>query len=238
MSPGDPVFLYCERGLNTALDAEPLNAVSNLAFILAAAFASRSWSRLPTSRRGLPEAALIALVALIGIGSTLFHTFATRLAMAADVIPVATFTLAYAVHALRRFLALTPSQIALTLALTAIATALASLIPCPNFAIGGNGTCLNGSATYLPALIALVALALAALKSNHAAARTLLAATAIFAVSLTLRTLDQQLCPLTTLLGAPRGTHALWHLLNAAMLALLLRATLDTGDPRRPAPTV
>lgn len=226
MSPGDHVYLYCERGLSSALDAEPFNAASNLAFFLVAVFAARSYFRLPPSQRGRAEAALISLVAAIGIGSALFHTFATRLAMAADVIPITAFMLGYAVFALRRFLGFTALQVALALAFAAIATALAALSLCPPLAQSQSGTCLNGSVAYLLALLSLLAVALATLKTHHPAARSLLAASAIFALSLTLRTLDQHLCPVTILFNAPRGTHALWHLLNAAMLALLLNAAL------------
>jgi hypothetical protein len=43
-------------------------------------------------------------VVAIGIGSGLFHTFANRLTMLADVIPIAVFTLAYTGFAIRRYL--------------------------------------------------------------------------------------------------------------------------------------
>ena len=36
MALGEHVFLYCERGTSTALLAEPFNAASNGAFLLAA----------------------------------------------------------------------------------------------------------------------------------------------------------------------------------------------------------
>ena len=35
MSFGEHVFLYCERGTNPELLAEPINALSNFAFLLA-----------------------------------------------------------------------------------------------------------------------------------------------------------------------------------------------------------
>ena len=45
------------------------------------------------------------------------------------------------------------------------------------------------------------------------------AATGLFAISLTLRQLDGPLCP-----AWPLGTHFGWHLCNAAVLYLLVRA--------------
>jgi len=51
--------------------------------------------------------------------------------------------------------------------------------------------------------------------------RGILAAAAIFAVSLSFRTVDRMLC------GAfPLGTHFVWHLLNAVVLYLLLRTAI------------
>ena len=40
MDLGQHVFLYCERGTSTALWAEPFNAASNAAFLLAALVAA------------------------------------------------------------------------------------------------------------------------------------------------------------------------------------------------------
>ena len=63
---------YCER-LGPGLWAEPVNAVTNAAFLVAAAVmwwrcAGLWWSR-----------ALCAVLAAIGVGSGLFHTFANPL---------------------------------------------------------------------------------------------------------------------------------------------------------------
>ena len=64
---------YCER-TDASFWSEPLNAVTNLAFLITALV---SWQRVRGER--LPLAGLLcALLAMIGIGSFLFHTFATR----------------------------------------------------------------------------------------------------------------------------------------------------------------
>jgi hypothetical protein len=55
----------------------------------------------------------------------------------------------------------------------------------------------------------------------------------VFLVSMTFRTLDLELCELTSLGGHLRGTHALWHALNAITLYLLLRAAILYGMPGR-----
>ena len=43
----------------------------------------------------------------------------------------------------------------------------------------------------------------------------------MFVVSLAFRTMDQAVCP-----AFPLGTHFIWHLLNAGVLYILLRAAI------------
>jgi len=102
----DQVFRYCERGSDPSFWAEPLNAVSNAAFILAAIAAGISYTRRPRNEPAPGVIALILLVFIIGIGSFLFHTFATRWAAMADVIPIGIFMLSYLGYALRSYLKL------------------------------------------------------------------------------------------------------------------------------------
>ena len=64
---------YCER-TGAGLWSEPLNAATNAAFLVAALV---MWRRTEGGRAPV-EAALVALLALIGVGSALFHTFAAR----------------------------------------------------------------------------------------------------------------------------------------------------------------
>src|SRR5687768_2996924 len=95
MAWSDQLFRYCERGADAAFWAEPLNALSNIAFLAAALAAGRELAGRPTGGRRHFEALLVVLVAVIGVGSFLFHTLATRWAMYADVIPIGLFMLAY-----------------------------------------------------------------------------------------------------------------------------------------------
>lgn len=79
---------YCER-LGPGLWAEPLNAITNLAFLLAALIMARR-----ARGHGLPRL-LAAELALIGAGSSLFHPVAQGWAGLADVIPIVLFSLTY-----------------------------------------------------------------------------------------------------------------------------------------------
>lgn len=202
-----PVDLYCER-TDPSFWAEPINALSNVAFLIAAALALREWRR----RRGdVGVLSLILITALIGIGSFTFHTVATRGAALADTIPIAIFIYGYLLWALRRLFGLAwPWALLLVLAFAASAQAFAGMLP---------RSLLNGSHAYLPALAALVAVGW--LKQREPAGRTMLAAAGVLAVSLTLRTIDLQVCD-----ALPLGTHFVWHALNGLVLYLLLRAAL------------
>lgn len=218
MFPHFQLVQYCERAGAKALTAEPLNAASNLGFFAVAAVAAVRLHRAGAT--GIADWSLTALAALIGAGSLLFHTLATPVAMAADVIPIAVFVMGYAVIALRRFLAFGWSAVAASLCAVAMLQLALSFVRC------GGGPCLEGSLPYLPALALLALSAAATRQAAPAIARRLLAASVIFAVSLVLRSLDRALCDTLVLFGKPRGTHALWHLLNAVTLALLLDALM------------
>ncbi|WP_135503781.1 ceramidase domain-containing protein [Roseovarius aestuariivivens] len=196
---------YCER-LAPGFWAEPINAVTNLAFLLAAGIIAR---RLRGT--GLPVAwALTALLALIGIGSFLFHTFAQPWAALADVLPIALFALLYTYAASRAFLGLSwPVSALITAGVVpgaAVMSALLAGVP----VYGPSGPYL-----ILPVLIAAYALILR--RSAPTTARNLGIGAAILLVSLTFRGLDAPLCA-----AFPVGTHFAWHLLNAVMLAWMI----------------
>lgn len=224
----DRIFAYCERGLSPAFWAEPLNAVSNGAFIIAAVAALMLWQRHRHDLAGLParsttELLLVLLVAVIGTGSFLFHTFATRWAMLADVIPISVFMVAYLGYALRRFVGLGWPATLTALGVFFLTIQAAESIDC-------DGRCLNGSVGYLPALAALVLIGLWLGWAGHPAARWVLAGAALFAVSLVFRTLDRTICPHTALFaGRVLGTHFVWHVCNATLLYLLLSAAIRHG---------
>ncbi|TMJ35565.1 MAG: hypothetical protein E6G89_18315, partial [Alphaproteobacteria bacterium] len=79
-----PIDAYCER-LGPGLLAEPLNALSNAAFFIAAL-----WAASAARRRGSEPIIwlLIALVFVIGLGSLAFHIFANSWSSLADVLPI------------------------------------------------------------------------------------------------------------------------------------------------------
>lgn len=237
MNFGEHVFLYCERGTSEALSAEPINAISNVAFILAALMGLQVLQWRGREENSADQFLLIGLVTLIGLGSFAFHLFATQEAELLDVLPIGIFMLVYLGFALNRFLGVPPGW---TVLLVAGFTGLmwtTMQVKCWDGGVGipgpelqGVKPCLNGSVFYLPALAALIVVGLLLEERRHRAAPYILWAAAIFAVSITLRSLDMALCDKLLFQGQKLGTHFAWHILNALALFLLLRASLE-GAP-------
>jgi hypothetical protein len=216
------VFDYCERR-DGGLWAEPLNASTNAAFLLAAAAAFVLWRRRPPD---YPTLALILVSCAIGLGSFAFHTLATPAAMLLDVAPIAVFIYAYFFLAFRRFLGLQVARAAGATLLFALASRI--------FSQSVSG--LNGSVAYLPALGALIFLTALLLgrrrrngpdaRQSAQTARLLAAATSVFAASLFFRTVDRAVCNHFCF-----GTHFIWHVLNAVTIWLLLSALIRHQTP-------
>ncbi len=195
---------YCER-LGPGFWAEPVNALTNAAFLLGAVYA---WMRAA----GDPGARLLAiLLGLIGVGSFLFHTLATRLAGLADVVPILLFILTYLYLATRRFFAAPVWQGLLAAALfLPLSIGVAGVVR-------GTVSSLNGSEGYLGVVVAILVYAAALTRGAPATARGLLVGAALLMLSLTARSADAATCGAT-----PFGTHFLWHLVNGAMLAWMI----------------
>lgn len=246
MSPSEHVFLYCERGTNAALLAEPFNAASNAAFLLAALAALWLVLRGPKETRSADHYLLIGLIVLIGLGSLAFHLLADRAGLLADVVPIDVFMLVYLGFALNRLLGAPVGSTVLILigfaALVGLTTELKCWgggigFPAPG-ATGGVSECLNGSLVYLPALAAMAIVGGLLAERRHPAGSYILWAALLFAISVAFRSLDLALCDAYTIAGRKIGTHFVWHLLNGLALFLLLRASFEAGSRGESAPAV
>lgn len=83
---------YCER-TDASFWSEPINAVTNQSFIIAGLVAISLLRK--TSAPPLYLWLLAGMMLLIGIGSFLFHTFATPLTALADALPIYAFQLTF-----------------------------------------------------------------------------------------------------------------------------------------------
>ncbi len=222
------IDLYCERTAAGFWD-EPVNAISNAAFLLAAAWALPV--ALRRTERDPLELILIAVGGSIGIGSFIFHTFANSAAELADVIPIWSFIALYVLAVIWRTTGHNLVRTTLIAAITAVMTFIAvwtggqdvttSAIPAP--------MPFNGSLQYLPALIALAIFSGLTFFRRHPVRWHVVGATLTFLLSLVFRTIDLEICAATGGLG----THFLWHLLNGLMVGMLLRALVIYLPPVR-----
>lgn len=216
MAPADPVDLYCER-VDASLWSEPLNAMSNASFIVAAFLVW--WSARKMLLRGDREVRiLIALLVAVGVGSALFHTVANVWSRWADVLPIAATLLWFLWLFLRRAARLSILGVAAGLGIF-LSSSVAFGVLVPKEAV-------NGSNAYFSCFLALVAMGIFLERRTRAGARDFYLAAALFAVSLTCRSIDLAVCA-----AVPIGTHFLWHLLNGAAFWIASRGLLRSLAP-------
>lgn len=156
---------------------------------------------------------------VIGVGSFLLHTFATRWAAAADVIPILIFILVYLYLALRHYLQF---QTLVSLLITI------AFVPVSGVVAWATEPLIGSSAGYAAAWLAIFVVGLLMLGRDRQIATGLLITAGIFLVSIGFRTFDEPICHTLSI-----GTHFIWHLLNAVVLYRLAMIFLKQQD--RPA---
>lgn len=238
-----PIDIYCER-LGSEYWAEPWNAVSNISFILAAI-----WGLHVARQRGdlgPVNLLMITLVAMIGVGSYLFHTHANLWSELTDVIPIWSFVALAVLVGTHRIGGVRPGRIAVVAAIVVAIVVVVVAMSEPGSDAGAGGghshghsgghghshtadaPLLNGSLQYAPALIALLVFSLVSWRRQSPFAPWLSGATAVFFVSLCFRTVDIAVCDSLAI-----GTHFVWHLLNGLMLGLVLQVLIRAGREER-----
>ena len=203
MDLSKPIDIYCER-LDIGIWAEPINAVTNIAFILAAII---MWLRC----KNLVEGKILSfLLFSIGCGSFLFHTYAQTWAALLDVSAILIFILTYIFVENRRFL---------------VWSKMVSLIGVILFfpyqlllvSILSNIQFFGSSVQYIPVAILIFIYSGLLRKSEPNLSRGLFIGAAILCLSIISRTVDEPLCSILSV-----GTHFVWHILNAIMLSWMI----------------
>ncbi len=216
--PLRPIDSYCER-IDPGYWAEPLNALTNVAFLIAALIAWREAKRL--ERVEWATVTIISLIAIIGVGSYLFHTFANGWSVMADVIPIQLAILVYFYLVPLRFYDLPPWGALLAVVGAFVAIYLLGLGLAAAFGP------MNGSVGYLATALTLAAMGAGLWARGHPAGAGIIGAMCVFALSLTFRTIDMAACE-----SFPLGTHFLWHALNGLTLGWLALLLVRHGAPR------
>lgn len=210
----DFIDIYCER-TQAGLWDEPLNALSNAAFIIAAFFALKTAGKRNVLN---PQTGtLISLLAIIGVGSFLFHTFANTWSKFADVIPILLFQLGFIAIYARNIIGFGALKIGGLLALFFASSIMSGMFPY---------SWLNGSIGYAPALFFLIGFGIYHKRTHKTEPNIYLITAAIFALSLTFRSIDMAVCE-----ALPIGVHYMWHILNGVTLYLTLRGLILNWPP-------
>ncbi|MDG2187330.1 MAG: ceramidase domain-containing protein [Hyphomicrobiales bacterium] len=208
----ESIDIYCER-LSSDIFAEPINFITNIAFILSFTLLYRQYKQKTFYSKIIKRYTflLIGLTLFIGIGSFLFHLYGTLLSAIADVIPIMVFIILYLYLSIRVYLDQSKK--------ISIYSLVAFLIL--NFLLAFNG--IEEISSYIMALFAMLLISfLSYKKKEYDISLGLLMASFLFAISLLFRQIDLLSCTHLAI-----GTHWLWHILNSILLYMLVILFMD-----------
>ncbi len=199
---------YCERH-GSGLFQEPFNTISNLVFIWAAVEAWNLAGRYKVRTRD--TSLLIFLAASVGVGSAIWHMFATPWAKYMDLIPILLFQLCFLWLYLRRC-AGTKAIFATGLVCGYLVISIL-MLQVPLY--------LNGSILYAPTAFVLLCLAVFHYTTRQPDRRLMGFVAILFFTAITFRSIDSIACA-----WVPFGTHFLWHVFNGALIYCAMRAII------------
>lgn len=199
------IDFYCER-LSSEFWSEPINAVSNLAFLLAGVYGLNQWRQ----KRSGWVLALSLLAFSVGIGSFLFHTYAQAWSHLADILPIGIFMATFIAYCLRHIFYFSKA--------TSTVLLITFIVLCVLVERYQPRHLLNGSLGYSHALVTLFVVTISLWRKQHQQTRNFAILCLVFVLNLTFRTLDHAVC-----LHFPVGTHFLWHVGNGYLMYLILK---------------
>jgi len=211
-----PQPIYCERH-GAGLFAEPLNAMTNTGFFLAAYGIYRLIKKNNLS--DWEYYALCILAVFIGSGSFLWHTARATCTLLLDALPVFMF-LGLVFYLLFRilFTRIVPALVGFML-LAAIEIAFSAL----------SEEVLNGSLKYI---INALAFGFLMVRINRRYGRYFtiqaLLILCLYTLAIVSRTIDKAVCPYL-----PIGTHFIWHGINALNIYLVVRFLITMRNSDR-----
>jgi len=211
---------YCERAGINGLFAEPLNLITNIAFVIGAFLLFKFLQKNKILlAKNWDIIFLVVNLAVIGFGSAAYHSIPNAVTLNLDVIPIAIFIHFYLTCFFIRVLGLKP-----VVAVICLFIFIASGVVFQN---NFSPDTLNGTIMYVPTYLTLLLMigAMCFIKHNPLY-QHLITTAIIWTFSLAFRTVDMEMCNYTLEIG----THFLWHLLNAVVLYRLVKLmTLNRG---------
>lgn len=212
---------YCERTAQGLLN-EPLNAVTNVAFVVAVILVLK-YAKSRDEKIGGSTGLLLFLLVLIAFGSLAFHTFANRWSEIADVAAIALFLHFYTAVFIRHAVGWKWRIAWIGIPLFFVANQL--LTP-----VWEKVTFLGQSwpGGYMAAWSCLVLMMLYAFIKHVEGRGRLLLATVTFIASVWFRQNDLPYCE-----SWSHGLHFMWHILNAVVLGLIASAAVSFSQEDR-----
>jgi hypothetical protein len=202
------IYNYCERR-GPGLFEEPMNTITNVAFIWAA---TESWNLAGRHRVCTWDISMmIILSAIVGVGSALWHIYPAPWTSLMDLVPILLFQLCFLWQYLRTCAGMRPIPAAVLLCGYVLCNVLMEQVP----------PWLNGSVLYAPTVVAIACLAVYHYRSKQPDRWLMGAFTLLFCAAITFRSIDRLACPYV-----PFGTHFLWHLLNGVVFFLAMRVII------------
>tara|TARA_Y100001970_G_scaffold279469_1_gene386882 strand:- start:23 stop:673 length:651 start_codon:yes stop_codon:yes gene_type:complete len=206
------IDIYCER-TGPEFWSEPVNALTNIAFILSSLFLSVYLIKKKSKKFDLVNWIFIFLIFLIGLGSWSFHTFANTVSLLSDIIPIGIFIVLYTWFTFQRLVYINWYFPYVAVLSILILSFLLSFIP------------LYGSQSYLGALIFLFLVGIyCKIYRNLKFSSSLIFASFILLVSIIFRTTDMYICKNFFV-----GSHFIWHILNSILLFIVTKVMIDYG---------
>jgi hypothetical protein len=200
--------VYCER-VAAGLLAEPLNAITNLAFILAAWAVWRMGKK--AGHISTEMNVMLWLAVSVGIGSGLWHTVANSLTLVLDIVPIFFLIMWFVWVYSRSVIKLSHWR----------STGMVGLFVGLTYAGLQFSHILHGALVYTPTLIILIGLGIFHSRRMQTEQYTLFVAAGVYLAALVFRTIDNEVCSFL-----PIGTHFLWHTLAGLTVYLTMRTTL------------
>jgi len=195
-----PQIVYCERGNSSALMAEPINAFTNLAFLIAGYLGYKL-----LKNKGINFKELLVLpymLSLVGLGSFAYHTARNSITFIFDALPIYIFIVFVLFLILKELL---KGKLKASLVLSGFIIIEAVLL------IYVPREFLNGSILHIAAIIFVFLIGWFATKQyGTKVLKPLTGVIVLYAFAIFFRSIDASIC-----FWFPIGTHFLWHVLAA-----------------------
>jgi hypothetical protein len=195
-----PQTTYCERGISNAFWAEPVNALTNVAFPLAGYLGHTLLKDKKIKSKEL--LVLPWMLGLVGFGSFAYHTARNSITLIFDALPIYLFIL-YALFLMLKELLGSKLKASLILTGFIILESILSVYVPREF--------LNGSIRHIAAITFVSLIGWLAVKQyGRDVLKPLSGVIGLYAFAIFFRSIDAGICS-----WFPMGTHFLWHVLAA-----------------------